>query len=85
MTSTCESDVWSRASRVGAAASERLTQSSWCEEAGEDEQACGPHGLLFFPPAAGGPSHSVSVMARLGGLLWGGASFHGDQVTSRET
>lgn len=24
-----------------------LTQSGWCEEAGENKQACGPHGLLF--------------------------------------
>lgn len=35
---------------------QKLTQSGWSEEAGEDKQACGPHGLLFFPPAAGGPS-----------------------------
>lgn len=34
---------------------QQLTQSSWCEEAGEDKQACGPHGLLFLPPAAEGP------------------------------
>lgn len=24
-----------------------LTQSGWCEEGGENKQACGPHGLLF--------------------------------------
>lgn len=43
---------------------DKLTQSSWCEEAGEDKQACGPHGLLFLPPAAEGPSQSVLAIVR---------------------
>lgn len=52
-------------------AAAKLTQSSWCEEAGEDKQACSPHGLLFLPLAAGGPSQSVLAMAQLGCLFPG--------------
>lgn len=41
--------------------SEGLTQSGWCEEADENKQACGPHGLLFWPPAARGPTSIQSL------------------------
>lgn len=72
------SDVpfWSRthgrdSESLASARSDQLTQSSRSEEAGEDEQACGPHGLLFFPPAAEGPSQSVLAIPRLWCLFQG--------------